>query len=358
MKVMKHEIARAIDKIKSVVQKNEQFPALGGALVSDGYLIGSNTEITVQVKLEAFAGEYFVIPMKAFDLIKNLPDGEAEITANKKHIVTIRMDKIKNSYQSYNPETFSFRKEVEDDAAGIRINGEKLMSALSHVIYAAADNRAAGTMAGIYLEGKDGAMNTVALDGHVIAWDRIKEAVGVTPDVKMIIPKDAAKKLLSIGVLDDVEVVGSRNSVLFRSDEYMIFSRLIDGPYFAYERMFSDAPITTIAARKELIGALTRAKMCTDERKPVEFYLHKDLLNLSINDSVADYEEQIPLQMAMENELRIGFDSKLLLEALKSFDCENISLSFSNGRMPMVIEAEDSDMKAMVLPVVLREEKK
>ena len=37
MKVQKYEIARVIDKLKSIVQKNDQFPALGGILVKDGY---------------------------------------------------------------------------------------------------------------------------------------------------------------------------------------------------------------------------------------------------------------------------------------------------------------------------------
>ena len=87
MKVQKYEIARVIDKLKSIVQKNDQFPALGGILVKDGYLIASNSEITMKVKLEASEGSYFIIPMKAFDLIKNLPDGEIDISATDKNVV-------------------------------------------------------------------------------------------------------------------------------------------------------------------------------------------------------------------------------------------------------------------------------
>lgn len=33
MKVQKYEISRTIDKLKSIVQKNDQFSALGGVLV-------------------------------------------------------------------------------------------------------------------------------------------------------------------------------------------------------------------------------------------------------------------------------------------------------------------------------------
>ena len=63
MKVQKYEIARVIDKLKSIVQKNDQFPALGGILVKDGYLIASNSEITMKVKLEGPVAKENAVPV-------------------------------------------------------------------------------------------------------------------------------------------------------------------------------------------------------------------------------------------------------------------------------------------------------
>ena len=139
MKVQKYEISRTIDKLKSIVQKNDQFPALGGVLVKDGYLIASNTEMTMQLKLEASKGSCFIIPMKAFDVIKNLPDGEVDIDTEGENIVVIKTKAIKNKYQSYPPEDFSFDITENPDAPGVVINGKSLMEAIGHVIYAAAD---------------------------------------------------------------------------------------------------------------------------------------------------------------------------------------------------------------------------
>lgn len=140
MKVQKYEISRTIDKLKSIVQKNDQFPALGGVLVKDGYLIASNTEMTMQLKLEASKGSCFIIPMKAFDVIKNLPDGEVDIDTEGENIVVIKTKAIKNKYQSYPPEDFSFDITENPDAPGVVINGKSLMEAIGHVIYAAADS--------------------------------------------------------------------------------------------------------------------------------------------------------------------------------------------------------------------------
>ena len=108
MKLKKYELVRTIDKVKSVVQKNPQIPALGGVLIKEGYAIAANGEMTIQVKLEGAESESFIVPMKAFDLIKNLPEGDVEITCDDKDVVTIQTEKIKNSYQSFPAENFMY----------------------------------------------------------------------------------------------------------------------------------------------------------------------------------------------------------------------------------------------------------
>lgn len=174
-------------------------------------------------------------------------------------------------------------------------------------------------------------------------------------DMKLIVPKATAKKLISMGVIDDVTLTYTKNSAVFKSDEYTIYTRLIEGKYFAYQKMFTEGEINTCASRTALIGAMTRAKMCTEEKQPAVFQIEDDVLNISIRDKLADYQEQVPLQETVCKSIRLGFDSRLVLETLKAFTCDNIALGFTSPRTPMIVEAEDSDMKAMVLPVAIRE---
>ena len=329
MKVQKYEISRTIDKLKSIVQKNDQFPALGGVLVKDGYLIASNTEMTMQLKLEASKGSYFIIPMKAFDVIKNLPDGEVDIDTEGENIVVIKTKAIKNKYQSYPPEDFSFDITENPDAPGVVINGKSLMEAIGHVIYAAADSSSSTQMMGVYFEGGENKIKLVALDGHVVAVDSIP--TDGTADMKLIVPKTVAKKLVSMGIIDDVAVTYN-------------------------DRFFMAGKMKTYVSRPELVAAMTRAKMCTEEKKPAVFEMNEDQLNSRIADRLTDYQEEVKLQDPLPEPLKIGFDSKLVLETLKAFTCENIAMNFSGPKMPAVVEAEDSDMKAIVFPVMIREE--
>ena len=99
---------------------------------------------------------------------------------------------------------------------------------------------------------------------------------------------------------------------------------------------------------------MTRAKMCTEEKQPAVFDINGKELNVRITDSRADYKEMVELQVPVEQPMKIGFDSKLVLETIKTFGSENIILNFTNPNTPMIIETEDSDMKAVVLPVKIR----
>ena len=46
------------------------------------------------------------------------------------------------------------------------INGKRMMEAIGHVIYAAADSSSATQMMGVYFEGGENKIKLVALDGH------------------------------------------------------------------------------------------------------------------------------------------------------------------------------------------------
>lgn len=355
MKIKRFELVRVIDKLKSIVQKNDVHPALSGILVKDGYFIASNTEITMQVKLEAAEGESFIIPMRAFDLIKNLPEGEVRIAEAAKNTVLIQMDKIQNKYKSFSAEDFVYAKEVlSNNTEGISFAGKELMEGLEHILFAAADGGVANKlMTGINFQVKDGLLKLTALDGHVIACDTI-DVEGET-ELNITVPKAAIKKLVGMGMIDDVELHVDSRCAVFRTDEYAIYTRLLDGEYFRYGRMFQDAPpLQTVVDRKEIIGAMNRAKSCTDDQRPIKLEFNQSEMKISIMDNIADYEEIVPLQKNLKENLSIGFNSKLVLDAIKSFNCENVRMSFTSPVTPMLIEDEDSNMKAMVLPVKIQ----
>ncbi len=348
MKIQKTDLAQKLNKIKGVVPKKTTMPVLQGILVRDGYLIASNMEMTVKAKIEGTEGESFIIPERAFDLINNLPDGEMEISAAAGNIITIKADKIKNKYQTLDPAQFPTTAS-QDEGSELRIKAEMLLESMKRVSYAVPAQNTNTVMTAMCLQAAGGQLNFAGLDGHVLAWDKID----YDGEFELLIPKNTVDKMKSLGLSGEVQIRHNKTGAVFITEDFEIYTRLIEGEYFKYQTLFKELPLHTVVSRMALLDAMTRAKMCTEERCPVKFEMDGGALSLSIKDNTTDYDETVDLQEDIAEALTIGFDARLVLETLKAFDCENVGLSFGGPKMPMIVEAEDSDFKTIVLPVAI-----
>ena len=348
MKIQKAELAQKLGKIKGVVPKKNSNPVLQGVLVKDGYLIANNMEMTVKAKIDGAEGEAFIIPERAFDLINNLPDGELEISVTGKDIITIKADKIKNTYQAMEHSLFPVTT-MQEDGNELTIKAETLLESMKRVAYAVPAQSSKAAMTAMCLQATGGQLNFVGLDGRVLAWDK----VDYDGEFELLIPKNTVDELKSLGLSGEVQIKHSRTGAVFLTEDFEVYTRLVEGKYFNYRTVFQNLPLHTVVSRRDMLDAMTRVKMCTEERCPVRLKLEGSSLSLSIKDSRTDYHETVDLQEEMTEALTIGFDAKLVLETLKAFDCDNVGISFGSPKMPMIVEAEDSDFKTVVLPVTI-----
>ena len=329
MKIQKTELAQKLNKIKSVVPKKTTQAVLQGILVKDGYLIANNMEMTVKAKIEG-------------------TEGEMEINVTSKDTITIKADKIKNKYQTLDAELFPVTA-VQEEGNELTIPAEMLLESMKRVAYAVPAQGKTAVMMSMCLQATGGQLNFVGLDGHVLAWDR----VDYEGEFELLIPKNTVEKLKSLGLSGEVQIKHNKWGAVFATEGFEVYTRLIEGEYFKYRSMFKELPIHTVVSRSDLLDAMVRAKMCTEEKCPVRFEMSGNTLSLSIKDKTTDYNETVELQEDMSKEMTIGFDARLVLETLKAFDCDNVGLSLEGPKMPMIVEAEDSDFRTIVLPVNL-----
>lgn len=353
MKIEKTELAKKISQLKSVVPKKTTIAALQGILVAEGYLIAANNELTVKAKLEGIEDEKFIIPAKAFDLINSLPAGEVTITYSKDE-VTIQMGKIKNKFKTHPAENFIYtRTSIEAIGEGeAAVSSDKMKKAISHVLYAIPATAGNQVMTGMYISCSGGKMDFVGFDGHRIAWDSIE----YDGNFGLIIPKPALEKILQLDIQGDMRISYDANGALFATEEFEVYTRLIQGEYFKYQNMFAEGSIYTVVERKVLLESINRAQLCgfMEDKAPVILEVVGSLIRIEYKNAQANYEEEIATQVSAGDGLKIGFNPRLLIDSLKSFDCDNVSLSFTSNKMPLIIRAEDSDMTALVLPVNIK----
>ena len=351
MRAEKYELARAVEQARDVVSKRSVIPALEGVLVKDGYFIGSNTELCIHVKSEGCEGECFILPPVAMDMIRNLPDGEVEILTNDKHELLIKSGKMKHKCQSFDPDDYTYYQEHTDFENEITLPGEDLCEAITRVAFAA-DEKAGGITSGIYLDAENGEMNVVALDNHIAAWDRIPYD-GEAP-IKAIIPKTAALKLASLGIVDALDITYNRFSAIFHSGSFTVLSRLIEGNYFNYRKVFGKGEHKVIIPRKALMAALNRASLCLKEgtRNPVIFTFNDGEIGISLASSSSMYAETVPVDGGLDAAgLRIGYDPSILIKTLRNFTQDTIKMEYTAKTAPAFFYAEGEPFKTLVLPV-------
>lgn len=318
-------------------------------MVQDGFLIASNTEMTVKVKLDGVENECFIIPERAFDLISNLPEGEVTISVTGKNTITIQADKIKNTYQTMDPELFPLGVAWEGGSEW-KIPAEVLLNSMKRVSYAVSVQWGNAILSSVYLQAAGGKLHFVGSDSHVLAWDQ----VDYEGDFELLVPKNTIDRLRSLGITGEVQMKYHQTGAVFLTEGIEIYTRLIDGKYFKYQSMFKKLPLHTVVSRAALLDAMIRARMCTEEKCAVRFDLEGSVLSLSMRDKLTDYHETVELQEPLAETLAIKFDARLVSETLKTFDCDKVRISFGGPKMPMIVEALDSEYKALILPVAVK----
>lgn len=349
MRIGKSELAQKLNKLKGAVPKKGIAPALQGVLVSGGYLTASNMQVTVRAKIGGSGDGAFIIPERAFDLIASLPDGDVEVSATGEGAITITAEKIRNRYQTMDPGLFPGAPGQEEGVQPT-IRAEAFLESVRRVSYAIPAQGKNAVMSSLCLQAGGGELNFAGLDGRVLAWDKVRYG----GEFGFLVPKETVDVLKSIGLSGEMQIRHGRAGAAFITEEFEVYTRLVDGQYFNYQSMFRKLPMRTAVQREELLGAVSRAKMCTQGKCPAKFRLEGDSLGLSVESQTEEYHETVGLQEEMGEPLEIGFDAKLVVETLKAFTCGEVRLSFGGPRMPMVVEDGNSSFKAIVLPVAMK----
>lgn len=354
MLIQKEELSKKIDSMKSVVPKGGTVAAIQGILLSDGYLTATNHEITIRARLEGAGEESFVIPQKAFDLIKNLPEGEMEISPAARHGVNIKAGSINNTFQSVDPALFEAGKFLEGDSQGMAVDSADLKRCIKNVLYAVDKKKPGQKMGALCIKCAEGFLDFAGTDGYVMAWDRLAYE---GEEMELLVPRDAAEKLLQLDFSGEVQVRCHGSGAIFVTKDYVVKTSLIEGPYVPYAKMFAEMPVHAVADRKGLIDAANRAAMCmdADARLPIRLQFEGDSVRVHLKARNAKYSEDVPLEKKMEEPMLMAFNPKLLLESLKVFDVGKVHMSMASGIQPLLIDAEGMELQTLVLPVIIKE---
>lgn len=320
-------------------------------------LTANDMELGIETVIEGNIVENGTIALDAkifLEIVRKLPDNDITIETDPSFKTTITCEKSKFNIIGKSGEDFSYLPEIEKSDC-IVVSQFTLKEVIRQTIFSIADNENNKMMTGELFEINDDMMKVVSLDGHRISIRKIA-LKNSYESKKVIVPGKTLSeisKILSGNMEDDVNIFFTDKHILFEFDNTVVVSRLIEGEYFNINQMLSSDYETKIKMNKrELLDCIDRATLLIKEgdKKPVIIDVSDTSMRLKINSTVGSMDEDINIDKEGKD-IKIGFNPKFLIDALRVIEDEEILIYMVNPKAPCYIKDEEENYIYMILPV-------
>lgn len=351
MKIDKTYISSKLKLLKDIVPKGAMLGP-DGILVSGNTLTADSPEIGVCAILNTDSDERFILPVKAIDYINSLPAGDVTITGNESAVI-VKSGSGKCTFQTVGPDSFvQYNKFSLPDGTDYFFDASTLFSRMSKVLFACNPAATQASAQGVNVEGDGVHLNMVAMDGYRCAWAQLDSG----QDTNAILPAGAVRKALSLGMVGDITVTVDKYKVVFTSGEYQLATKRIITSYIDYRTVFNIDEIVTLRVNaKELSETLARTNIiCNGFPAPVLTVCEEGAKDLQVicKTAFADFSETVQVSRESEGKLRFAANGKYLLDALKQFGDESVTICWQSETSAVTISNEL--LKTLVLPVRLK----
>ncbi len=288
------------------------------------------------------------------EIIRKLPDSEIVIETDSNYQAVIKCEKAKFTISGKSGDDFSLLPEVER-SKGICLSQFTVKEVIRQTIFSTVENESTKLMSGELFEIEGNNLKVVSLDGHRISIRNValKENHEL---IKVVVPGKTlndVSKILDGGLDDYVDIYFTDKHILFEFGETKVVSRLLEGEYYKINQMLTNDYETKITInKKEFLDCIDRATLLIKEsdKKPIILNIGNENIHLKIDSSIGSMNEEMDIQKEGKD-LMIGFNPKLLLDALRVIDEEEVSVYFINQKAPCYMKDENETYRYVILPV-------
>ena len=327
--------------------------------------------IRIQAEAKVIEEGAFIINAQKFNQTLKVMDGD-EITLTideQKLLASIESGKSVHRMNALAGTDFPMLPKLESDRS-FSISEGKLRQMLTKVMYAMGVNDQRPVLNGCYFEVRQDSLLLVSCDSYKLAKCFLSTEIqntgaeGTVLDFDFIVPSKTVNELFRM--LDDdeekqVRVIMTRKNIIFLMDEFVFFSRLVDGRYIDYERIIVKTHKISVKINREaLLSALERAALITEERiagsvrSSVKLELSGELMKVHAVSGAGSTYDEIDIEHQGED-LLIAFNNRYLMDSVRACTADELMISLSSPLTSINIEPscemQGMEEKFMLLPV-------
>ncbi|MGE6229812.1 DNA polymerase III subunit beta [Paenibacillus chitinolyticus] len=371
--ILKDQLNESIQHVSKAISSKTTIPILTGIKIdatSEGVtLTASDTDISIQSfmptetaelkVIELFQPGSVVLPAKFFmEMIRKLPSQTIEIEVKDHFQTTIRSGSSEVQIMGLDPEEYPLLPQIEESRT-IRIPSDLLKTMIKQTSFSVSTNETTPILTGVLWQISDNKLKFIACDRHRLASREINLDLEPGQKFHPIVISGRTLNELSKILPDQnslIDIVIADNQVLFKMNSILFYTRILDGTYPDTSKLIPQSFQTElVVGTKELADAIDRAYLLSREDKTniVKLVMKEDeTIEVSSSSSeLGKVTEQLQLQKINGELLRISFNSKYMLDALKVMDSDNIHIGFTGAMQPIIIRPEEQqNILQLILP--------
>lgn len=331
-------------------------------------LTGSDSEVSIEITVPmevdneevleieragavVLSGRFFV------DIIKKLSGEFVQLETNDSFQTKITAAKSEFNLSGNDPDQYPLLPEVNDEESLV-ISASVLKDVISQTNFAVSLSETRPVLTGVHWQFDNDEITFTATDSHRLALRKLRGEQFNSDLGNAIIPGKSLSELNKIinDTDEEVEIHLSQNQVLFSYGNMRFISRLLEGNYPDTSRLFPENYETKVTVNNaEFFHAIDRVSLLAREggNNVIRMNVNSSSVELSSNSpEVGTVNEDINTGEVEGEELKISFNSKYMMEALRAINNEDVTIEFYGTMRPFTLKSSESDeVVQLILPI-------
>tara|TARA_A200000159_G_scaffold159100_1_gene177256 strand:+ start:160 stop:1278 length:1119 start_codon:yes stop_codon:yes gene_type:complete len=361
-------LLKELQKLGGIINSTNTLPILDNFLfeVNKNNLIitASDLETTFSsiINVDSELDSMVALPARLLlDTLKTFPEQPLTFLKTEKNTVEISANNGKYAIAYAGGEEFPKAPQVNDSKT-IQIKSNTLHTAINSTLFASGNDDLRPVMSGVFFQFSSEALTFVATDAHkLVKYSRTD--IKAEETAEFIMPKKPLQllKVILHGSENDVSIEYNDTNAQFRFGDSTLTCRLIDGKYPNYEAVIpKENPNQMQINRVNFLNSVKRVSIFSNK---TTYQIRLKIAGTALQISAEDFdysnsaEERIDCEYQGED-IKIGFNSRFLIEMLNGLDCNNVKLSMSLPNRaglltPLDNTEEGESITMLVMPVML-----
>ena len=367
MLIEKNTLMEGINAVSRALSTRNIVPVLNGIkfdLTNDGlYLTATDNDITIQyyidkkdIKNIEETGCLIIYGKSLLEIVRKLPNDDILIENFEMSEVSFKTANAIYNFNCFPIEDFP-KINLEEVKNPINVLSNSFKELINKTSFACSLQESRPLLTGVNIKIQGDQFECVATDSYRLAkvtytLDKISEE-----NINIVIPaKNINEFVKIINDNTDIEMHVFRNKVIFKFDNIIYQTSLLNGKYPNTDNSIAKEFQYILKTNlKDFYNTLDRASLLTQSKD-------KNIIDMEIkgNDIVikasslemGKVEEKMTVENQTNNNLKISFSAKYMLEALKMFDAEEIHILLNGEVNPIILkEIDNENIIQLILPM-------